>query len=302
MKNYTIIPKEIIGYKSNSKLLDIYTFACIKSTMNYKSGISKIYQKTLSKQFNIPERTSRDAIIRLEKYGLLSVERKTYENQNETRKSETIRKNYYHFDLNPKNYFFIYNDFLTLNLSKKVKGFLILLKAICFNNSNAFTSIKPIKRSINKTELSKLINMDTKSISEYLNLVKGINEIAIIDATIILKSNYFPLKIKENGNRLENRKIEILKTIHKICNYYNAVMPQISNEELNRILANYPLLETIVENSNNENFIKNNSLKYKLNERIKSLPAQLNTEYLLKILNIPKPKKKEETKYEITLD
>lgn len=67
MKNYTIIPKEIIRYKCNSKPLDIYTFACIKSTIDYKNGISKINKETISDKFNLSERTLRDAIQRLEK-------------------------------------------------------------------------------------------------------------------------------------------------------------------------------------------------------------------------------------------
>ncbi len=40
--------------------------------------------------------------------------------------------------------------------------------------------------------------MDTKTIEKYLNLVKGLNEIAIIGNRIIVKSNYFPLRVKDN--------------------------------------------------------------------------------------------------------
>jgi len=105
--NYIVIPKEIVKYKSNSKLSDIYTLACIKSTMDYKSGISKYNQKTISEKFDIKERTLRDAINRLENGKLLSIERKIYESKNENVTSKTIRKNYYHFELNPEHYFFI---------------------------------------------------------------------------------------------------------------------------------------------------------------------------------------------------
>lgn len=80
MRNYTVIPKEIIDYKGNSKLLDIYTFACIKSTMNYQSGTAKTNQETISEKFNIPERTLSDSIIRLQKQDLLKIERKSYKN------------------------------------------------------------------------------------------------------------------------------------------------------------------------------------------------------------------------------
>lgn len=66
MNNYTTIPKDIVDYKCNSKLLDIYTFACIRSSMNYKNGESKINIETLSNRFNLSERTLHDAIQRLE--------------------------------------------------------------------------------------------------------------------------------------------------------------------------------------------------------------------------------------------
>lgn len=66
MKIYIVIPKEIIGYKCNGKLSDVYTFACIKSRMDYKTGISKINKETIRNKFNIPERTLHDSIQRLE--------------------------------------------------------------------------------------------------------------------------------------------------------------------------------------------------------------------------------------------
>ena len=240
MKNYTIIPKKIIEYKSNSKLLDIYTFACIKSKMDYKKGISKINKKTLSNVFNIPERTSSNTIIRLEEQKLLTIERKLYENKNANIKSKTILKNYYKFDLCPEHYFFVCNEFLTSNLPKEIKGFLLIIKAICLNNTNFYKTKKTIKDSINKSELSKLINMDIKTIEKYLNLIKGLNEIAIIENSIILKNNYFPLRVKENGNKLDNRKTEIINTILEICNNYNAMIPLINEQELKRILIYYP--------------------------------------------------------------
>lgn len=294
--NYTVIPKDIIGYKSNSKLLDIYTYTCIKSTMNYKNGISKINQKTLSEIFDIPERTLCDSIRRLQEQKLFKIERKRYRNES----SEIIRKNYYHFKLDYENYFFVLNNFLKLNLPREVKGFLLILKAICLNNSNVYISTNPKK--INKSELSRYINMDIKTIDKYLNQAKDLKEIAVIDNRIILKSNYFPLRVKEDGSKLENRKTEIINTIQEICNKYNVIMPLVSDKVLDRILVCYPLLESDISEVNNVHFTETNSLEYILDKRITSLPVQFNEEYILKILNINKPDKKEITNYKFILD
>lgn len=92
-----------------------------------------------------------------------------YKNKNPNINCKSIQKNYYKFNLNPENFFFVYNDFFNLNLPNELKGFLLLLKAICSNNSNAYTSEKTIKGSINKSELSRLLNMNVKTIEIYLN-------------------------------------------------------------------------------------------------------------------------------------
>ena len=115
-------------------------------------------------------------------------------------------KNYYHFDLNPENYFFVYNDFFKLDLPKDIKGFLLVLKAICFNNSNTYTSEKTIKKRINKSELSRLLNMNVKTVEIYLHKAEELGEIAVIDNHIIVKNIYFPIRVNEQKKIFEDRK------------------------------------------------------------------------------------------------
>ncbi|NDW09613.1 hypothetical protein [Dysgonomonas sp. 520] len=237
--------------------------------------------------------------MRLHNQKLITIERKKYKNEN----SETIRKNYYHFNLNPENYFFVLNNFLKSNLEREIKGFLLILKAICFNNTNTYSSTRRIKGGLNKSELSRLIGMNIKTIEKYLDISEKLDEIEIIDNQIVIKNNCFPLRVKEHGSKLENRKTEIINTIQEICNKYNAIMPLVSGEVLDRILLYYPLLEDSIERTNDNNLIKQCSFRYILNERLKkSLPKQFNTEYILKVLNISKPEKKEITNYKFILD
>jgi len=64
---------------------------------------------------------------------------------------------------------------MKLNLGKEMKGFLILLKAICLNNTNSYISNKRAKNGINISELSNLISMDIKTINKYLTLAKDLD-------------------------------------------------------------------------------------------------------------------------------
>ena len=300
MIQYTVIPKEIIKYKSNAKLSDIYIFSCIKITMNFNNAISKINQETISKKFNIPERTLRDAIKRLERKKLIAIEQKIYENENANIKSKTIRKNYYKFELNPENYFFVTKNFFKLDAPKEVKGFLLILKAICLNDTNVYISSK--NGSINISELSKRINMDTKTLNKYLNKAKELELIKIRDNVIIIKTDFFPLRVKEVGVPFAYRNTEIINTIQEICNELNAIMPRIKKNELDKIHMYYYLEEREIEAVNIPYFTHAYSLKYILKNRIKSLPKQPNIGYFFKVLNIPKPYKKEKIKYEFILD
>lgn len=113
-----------------------------------------------------------------------------------------------------------------------------------------------------------------------------------------MKNNYFPIRVNEQRNKLENRKTEITNTILELCNKHNAIMPLVSEEEVNRIFFRYYLLEDEIVSVNDENFIKQNSFRYALHNRIKSLPTRFNADYILKALNIAKPDKKEIKHYE----
>ena len=301
MKNYTIIPKKIIEYKSNSKPLDIYTFACIKTAMNYGTRISEITQKKIFDNFDIPQRTFRESIKRLEEQMLLTFKSERRKNKNPKINLDTVIRNSYKFDKIFENYFFVYNDFLRANIPKEIKGFLLILKAVCFNCTNAYMSNKPIKGSINKSELSKLINMDIKTINKYLKMAKDLNEIAIIDSNIIVLNNNFPLRIKNGKNNLDDRKTEIANTILEVCNKYNVITPVLSESELKMILLYYPYKESEIELIHDVNIQNKCSLKNILDKRLKTSPIRFNTEYLLQVLNIPKPDKKERIKYEFKL-
>lgn len=76
--SYLVIPKSIQTYnQGKNKNIDIYVFSYIKLCSDFKTGISNITEKTLSKLTDIPLGTVENIISRLKKDdSLLKVETK----------------------------------------------------------------------------------------------------------------------------------------------------------------------------------------------------------------------------------
>lgn len=289
MIQYTPITKEINNFKGNSKLSDAYRYACLFSTRDYKTGISKYNQETISKKFNIPESTLINSIKRLsEQNNILQIEQKWYHKNN-----SFIRKNYYYMNNNPENYFFIDNDFFTLDIDINIKGFVLLLKAICYNNTNTYVTERQMKGSINKSEIARKLNLDRGTFDKYLNLAKENDLIDILDKKLIIINESFLLTISK-----EKRHSEIVNTIQEICNKYKAAMPIMDKKDIDRLYMYYYTSESEIEIINNSRYTECCSLKYILENRIKNLPKDFSIEYIFKILNIPKPLIKERISFE----
>lgn len=280
MKPYTPITKEIIKFKGKSKLSDIYIYACLYSTRDFKTGVSKWNQVTISEKFNIPESTLQDSIIRLFEQNLISeIIQKKYQNEN-----DFIRKNYYRMNIDPENYFFVGTDYFKLNIDRNIKGFVLLLKTICYNNTNTYIIEKPIRGSINISELATKLNLDRETVRKYTKLAIDNKLIDVIDKKIVIVNDCFRLRVSE-----EDRCSEIVSTIQDICIKHNAIMPLIEKREINQILMRYNISESEIQKCNDTKFTEQNSLRHILENRIKSLPKDFSIVYIFKVLNIPKP-------------
>lgn len=280
MKPYTPITKEIIKFKGKSKLSDIYIYACLYSTRDFKTGVSKWNQVTISEKFNIPESTLQDSIIRLFEQNLISeIIQKKYQNEN-----DFIRKNYYRMNIDPENFFFVGTDYFKLNIDRNIKGFVLLLKTICYNNTNTYIIEKPIRGSINISELATKLNLDRETVRKYTKLAIDNKLIDVIDKKIVIVNDCFRLRVSE-----EDRCSEIVSTIQDICIKHNAIMPLIEKREINQILMRYNISESEIQKCNDTKFTEQNSLRHILENRIKSLPKDFSIVYIFKVLNIPKP-------------
>ena len=144
--NYTVIPKSIVNFQTgNSKPIDIYVWATIKYCSNHKTNISHITEEKLSLLTGLDERTIRRVIKRLKDAGYLTVQTIIKEDADRG----FIKRNTYFIKPAIKDYFFLDNSYFKRNYSAKIAGFLLLLKAICFNNTDAIQwSISQIAKGI----------------------------------------------------------------------------------------------------------------------------------------------------------
>ena len=78
------------------------------------------------------ERSIRRSIKRLKDAGYLTVQTTVKEDTNRG----FIKRNMYHIKPEKNNYFFLNNSFFKKNYPAKIAGFLLLLKAICLNNTD----------------------------------------------------------------------------------------------------------------------------------------------------------------------
>ena len=131
--NYTVIPKSIVNFQTgNSKPIDIYVWATIKYCSNHKTNISHITEEKLSLLTGLDERTIRRSIKRLKDAGYLTVQTTIKEDADRG----FIKRNSYYIKPEKSNYFFLDNSYFKRNYPAKIAGFLLLLKAICLNNSD----------------------------------------------------------------------------------------------------------------------------------------------------------------------
>jgi len=182
--------------------------------------------------------------------------------------------------------------FFSLNIDKDIKGFTLLLKSICYNNTNTYIAKKPIKGNINISELSNLLDIDRKTVDKYLKKAIDNQLIEVTGDRIVIINDHFPLRVSNNIYA------EAVKAIQDICIKYKTAMPLIDKKDINRIIVFYPLSESDISKIDDEENIKRYSLKYTLDNRIKKLPKDFSINYLFEILNIPKQPIKEPISFE----
>ena len=276
MANYSILDKDIKKYRSGkNKNEDVFLLGYMKGCCTgFQSGESHVTQEKLKTLTGIPVRTIQNIIYRLRETNLISVE---------TLQKGKQKLNVYRFNLKPANFFFVNNSFYYTNLEQKEKGFLLLLKSLCINNTN--TTL------YNRTKIAEELGQDRGTVSKLINTLIAKNMLLELNNGFQLPANYFPLYSKDESSNYEYEKLRsedkfVLDSILEFCDKKGTVVFTPDLQPLKLIFAHYPFLENDFENVINKDFIKTHFLPEILNVRCKTLPHKIESlSYFLNVLN-----------------
>ena len=259
--NYTVIPKSIVNFQTgNSKPVDIYVWATIKYCSNHKTNISHVTEEKLSLLTGLDERTIRRSIKRLKDAGYLTVQTTIKEDADRG----FIKRNTYYIAPIKTNYFFLDNSFFQKNDPAKIAGFLLLLKAICLNNTDTIQwSISQIAKGIG---LSR--NTITALIKEcqQLGLIKPISNGYELTAGCFINSS------------VKKTNAGIYKELCEFCQSKGVTPPNWDKRAMSVLLTKYNAIGLLRTEPI--------SITYQLNKRCKTLPEKASLPYFIKVLDM----------------
>lgn len=267
-----IITRDIAG-KLN--LDETYVFMWLLYKSNCRTGESHVLRKTLC---NVTGLKNEDTISKytnkfkelelLDKYSI-----KGY-NEKEGRISTSIT---YTINIPTMNWVRFDASLLTEEIPNKLKAFLVLLKCLCLNNTNA--------TFYSKSKIAQLLNMDRGTVSNYMEMaikegkVIEINKVFFItDTNIIVDLPH----VKDSFTFLDGIAREKYKIIHDYCIEKNIVPPPYDYKLMEILyLYRYNRPESDLEAaiSNGDKQAKKNynyySLKYNLPKLCPNLPEHI---------------------------
>ena len=296
-QQYTTLTKDI----NNIDNKDAIVYAYIKSRMNYKTSIAdNVTENEISEKLGISLSTVKRSVARLKNNKNL-IDKVISNNVIAEGSYKTYNK--YHVAKCNENFFYIYNSFFNddMNIAKaseriNVKNFLLKIKAICKKETNKYISENPYLDGLNKTELSKKLGIDTKTLNKYLETAVNAGQIKYITNGLLILNKFIIPDFKKDDTNTR-----IYHIIYDWC-IDNGVVPPDRNDEItvmedgsvrrrNRLLAE--LACKLV-------YMKDEEIRSLLTNRITS--EEITLEYIAKVLNIKTKKKKEDIQYSVMLD
>ena len=296
-QQYTTLTKDI----NNIDNKDAIVYAYIKSRMNYKTSIAdNITEKEIAEKLGISLSTVKRSVSRLKNNKNL-IDKVISNNVIAEGSYKTYNK--YHVEKCNENFFYIYNSFFNddMNIAKasekiNVKNFLLKIKAICKKETNKYISENPYLDGLNKTELSKKLGIDTKTLDKYLKIAVNAGQIKYItNGLLILNKSIIPDFKKDDTDT------RIYHIIYDWC-IDNGVVPPDRNDEIT-VMEDGSVRRRnslLIEIAGKLDYMKDEEIRSLLTNRITS--EEITLEYIAKVLNIKTKKKKEDIQYSVMLD
>ena len=296
-QQYTTLTKDI----NNIDNKDAIVYAYIKSRMNYKTSIAdNITEKEIAEKLGISLSTVKRSVSRLKNNKNL-IDKVISNNVIAEGSYKTYNK--YHVEKCNENFFYIYNSFFNddMNIAKaseriNVKNFLLKIKAICKKETNKYISENPYLDGLNKTELSKKLGIDTKTLDKYLKIAVNAGQIKYItNGLLILNKSIIPDFKKDDTDT------RIYHIIYDWC-IDNGVVPPDRNDEIT-VMEDGSVRRRnslLIEIAGKLDYMKDEEIRSLLTNRITS--EEITLQYIAKVLNIKTKKKKEDIQYSVMLD
>ena len=264
MSDYIQIPNSITTkLTKRSKHEEALTYAIIRNEIKDRSLKASIPEKQIADIVNMSEKTVNSYVSKLKNVGLLN------ELEKKQGKSDH-RYNVYQFDYLKEDYFMILPPILKdNNISSKLKGLLLFIKANCCGGTNY------LKFGGKTTDLAKKLGVGKNS--DYLNELESKGYIRYIGMTLHIINKNFPLSI---NNDMWNDTYQI---IYDYCLEHDRV-PPMKNVDIKRKDENLSWI--VCEYQNDYDRLRNT-----LDERCKTLPTDLSLEYFCQVLRNKKPTK-----------
>lgn len=265
--NYTVIPKSIVNFQTgNSKPVDVYVWATIKCCSNHKTNISHVTEEKLSLLTGLDERTIRRVIKRLKDAGYLTVHTIVKEDADRG----FIKRNSYYIKPANKDYFFLDNSFFNKNYPAKIAGFLLLLKAVCLNNTDTV--------QWSNSQIAKGIGLSRNTTTALLNECLQLGLIKTIEKGYELTAGCFI------NSAIRKTAAGIYKEVCDFCKAKGVAIPNWDKRAMSVLLTKY----NAVGLSASEPI----TITYQLNGRCKTLPEKVSLSYFIKALDMQKPYRK----------
>ena len=259
--NYTVIPKSIVNFQTgNSKPVDVYVWAIIKCCSNHKTNISHVTEEKLSLLTGLDERTIRRSIKRLKDAGYLTVQTIVKEDADRG----FIKRNSYYIKPTSKDYFFLDNSFFKKNYPAKIAGFLLLLKAICLNNTDTV--------QWSNSQITKAIGLSRNTTTALLNECRRLGLIKAIEKGYELTAGCFI------NSAVRKTNAGIYKELCEFCQSKGVTPPNWDKRAMSVLLTKYNAIGLLRTEPI--------SITYQLNKRCKTLPEKASLPYFIKVLDM----------------
>lgn len=259
--NYTVIPKSIVNFQTgNSKPVDVYVWATIKCCSNHKTNISHVTEEKLSLLTGLDARTIRRSIKRLKDADYLTLQTTIKEDADRG----FIKRNSYYIKPEKSNYFFLDNSYFKRNYPAKIAGFLLLLKAICINNTDTV--------QWSNSQIAKSIGLSRNTTTALLNECQQLGLIKRIAKGYELTAGCFI------NSAVRKTDAGIYKEICEFCKSKGITPPNWDKRAMSVLLTKY----NAVGLSRTEPI----SITYQLDKRCKNLPEKVSLAYFIKALDM----------------